>query len=330
MTGVPLPDKWPAAVDRPIKVLGPNPAMDRLQVVSELHPGGVHRASKVIESAGGKSFIVARSLRRLGAPVTMYGFAGGPVGDFLVRESRALGAHDRHTQISGSTRITPVLIEERSGRSTVINEPGPEISAVEYEEMRQALFADLERGDLVVCTGSAPRGVSSELYAEVVTAVNDAGAYPIVDASGALLANALKAAPWLVKCNAAEFAELRDCDVDDRGSIIDHMRGQLDLGTSVIIITRGQNPTLMATEHGLWQVAVPEIEVVNATGSGDTFLACFVAAVARGDDLAAALIDGTIGGALNATRLEAGLPTDADLSPWRSKLRIEALLTEVQ
>lgn len=72
------PVLWPKPTGR-VLVVGPNPAMDRLQVVPHLRPGGVHRATEVTAHAGGKSFIVARTLRLRGVEVTMYGFLGGAV-----------------------------------------------------------------------------------------------------------------------------------------------------------------------------------------------------------------------------------------------------------
>lgn len=330
MRAIPFPQLWPSATSSPIRVVGPNPAMDRLIVVTELHPGGVHRASRVVELAGGKSFIIARSLRRLGVGVAVYGFLGGPVGDFVARECRALGALDRHTPISGSSRITPVIIEKHTGRSTVLNEPGPEISTAELDGLRFSVQDDLSAGDIVVCTGSVPRGVPNALYAETVRAARAVGAFSIVDASGDLLAAALGEAPWLVKCNATEFAALHGCAVHDVPSLIHHMRGQVDSGSTIVIITRGSDATLVATADGFWQVGVPAIPVVNATGSGDTFLACLVAAIARGADLSTALTDATVGGALNASRLEAGLPDRPDLSSWREDVAIDPLLTEVR
>lgn len=327
---LPTPRMWPDAGLHPIRVVGPNPAMDRLQVIPELRPGSVHRASHVIELAGGKSFIVARSLRRLGADVAVYGFLGGTVGEFMAQACRELGALDRHTAIAGSSRITPVIIEEKTGRSTVINEPGPEISPGELEGLRTALSNDLAEGDLVICTGSVPRGVPATFYAETVEAVRAAKGFSVVDASGELLAAALREAPWLVKCNAAEFAALHNCAVDDLQHLVHHMNGQLASGSSVVVVTRGSESTLVSTADGCWQVTVPEVPVVNATGSGDTFLACLTAAIARGADLSTALTDATVGGALNATRLEAGLPEHTDLSTWRTSVTIDALLPEMR
>lgn len=323
---IPLPPSWPSPAERSIRVVGPNPAMDRLQVISELYPGSVHRATRVIERAGGKSFIVARTLRRLGVDVTMFGFLGGPVGALMVSECAALGIVDCHTQIRGSSRITPVLIEEGSGRSTVINEPGPMIDPGELERLLERVRNDVAVDDIVVCTGSLPRGVPQNLYAEIVSLADRAGAFTVVDASGEALRSALTAAPWVVKCNAVEFAWAQRCSPSDDQALMSGMRRQIELGTSAVIVTRGRDTTLLSTADGVWQVSVPEVETVNATGSGDTFLGCFVAAVSNGLSLPRALCDATVGGALNAGSLEAGLPEGADLGSLRANILVRAFM----
>lgn len=315
------PTTWPSVATDRVRVVGVNPAMDRLQVIDSLHAGGVHRATSVTARAGGKSFIVARTIRRRDVDVTMYGFLGGPVGDLASAECEQLGIDDRHTRIVESTRITPVIVEAATGRSTVINEPGPLIRGDEIEALLQGFRADVGPGDLVVCTGSLPRGVDPGLYHELVREASSRGALVAVDASGEPLARALEAAPWFVKCNGAEFAGAFSIPHDGGdAAIVSGMLEQIARGTALVVVTMGPSAFLVASAEGVWRVRVPDTIVVNATGSGDTFLGCFMAAAARGASLADALRDATAGGVVNAGQLEAGLQAGAVLEPYRSRV----------
>ena len=63
-----------------IRVVGANPAMDRISTWPPLRLGTVNRAVRVSVVPGGKGFNVARAAVRLGTSATAYGFLGGDVG----------------------------------------------------------------------------------------------------------------------------------------------------------------------------------------------------------------------------------------------------------
>lgn len=320
-TSVPSsPAGWPTVPrDQPVTVVGPNPATDRLQMIRHLESGEVHRAIGVESRAGGKSFIVARSIRRRGVDVVMYGFIGGETRVLAEAEQAALGITNRHTLIGEPNRLTTVLVEQDSGRSTVINEPGPRISEEEQRQFRDHLIADMGPGDLVVCTGSLPLEVPRNLYAQVVALAEQKRAQVLVDASGEALAAVLAGAPWIVKCNVDEFsAATRLMDANDERALLAAMRAQCLRGTAAVIVTKGGRAFFVATADEFWRVTVPQVEVVNATGSGDTFLGCLVAAAARGATFADALRDAAAGGSVNASKFDPGLQEDSDLGPFRS------------
>ena len=136
--------------------------MDRTEEIEDFRPHQVNRALVSSPRAGGKSFIVARALRRLGHDVTLYGFLGGSTGQYLREECAKLGIRDRHTTVEGETRINTVLVDRHAGLATVINEPGPEISLPRLESLSQALNEDLVGGrHRSFCQGSLPRGITA-------------------------------------------------------------------------------------------------------------------------------------------------------------------------
>ena len=59
-----------------IRVIGANPAMDRIATWPPLRLGEVNRAAGVSVVPGGKGFNVARAAVRLGHQATAYGFLG--------------------------------------------------------------------------------------------------------------------------------------------------------------------------------------------------------------------------------------------------------------
>lgn len=303
-----------------LHVVGANPALDRLQVVEAFAPFGVNRASEVVRRAGGKSLIVARAIRRLGGDVTLHGFLGGPVAEVIAAECRAEGIRDRHVRIAGETRTTVVIVEAGSGRTTVVNEPGPEIDDDELALFEATLFGDLRPGDLLVLTGSLPRGVPADLYATVIARAKAAGAVALLDTSGQPLVRALAAGPDVLKVNAHEFEQLFPESVGHDGydlvGAMDLMRRRYDIGT--VIVTRGSRGCLAVDRDHLYTVSAPVVETVNATGSGDSFFGALALSLAGQTALgppafAEALRLGTAAGAANAVRLDPDVGELADV-----------------
>lgn len=312
---------WPE-VDAPrphIAVVGPNPAMDRTEEIEHFRPHEVNRALVSSPRAGGKSFIVARALRRLNRPVTLYGFLGGATGQYLRAESVRLGIRDRQTPIKGETRINTVLVDRHTGRATVVNEPGPMVTEQEADQLLAALNADLTAGDILILTGSLPRGVDRGLYAKLVQLARQRGALSIVDAEGDVLAYTVAALPWVVKCNLIEFRSIaadaphRMATGNDYQRLLRAMRDVVNTGVGLVIVTLGSDGVMAASATEAMHVAAAPVDTKNPTGSGDTFLAAFAAACADGAPLEEALRLGTAAASLNAAVLVPDIGPDPAL-----------------
>ncbi|WP_138760882.1 1-phosphofructokinase family hexose kinase [Modestobacter altitudinis] len=288
-----------------VHVVSPNPAQDRLQVVPRLVVGEVHRATEVVSRPGGKGMIVARGVVRLGGRAALHGFVGGSVGAQISAGCRELGIVDRHVPIDGETRVTTVIVDSSSGVSTVVNEPGPEVRPVDVDALVDGLLAAVHPGDLVVCTGSLPRGAPADLYARCVAALRGHRVRTVVDTSGPGLALAVRSGPDVLKVNEEELRA--DAGLADPAADVDLptlMERTLHAGTRAVVITRGAAGLSYRSATEAWDVASPSVSVVNATGSGDMMLAGFATALARGDDVETALRTGAAAGAANAARLE--------------------------
>lgn len=296
-----------------IRVVAPNPALDRIQVVQTFRPREVNRAHEVISLAGGKGMIVARGIRRLGGDVAVHGFAGGPIGEVIRAGCRELGVVDRHTPIAGDTRVTAVVVEADGGASTVVNEPGPLVGPAEQAAFLEGLAADVAPGDLVVVTGSLPRGTGTDLHARVLDLAHSAGATTMLDTHGPPLRVAVDRRPGLAKPNLSELSELLGAPLDpgDRAVLLAHLRRLCERGVGAVLVTLGAAGVLYADAEVTLAVAAPAVRTRNATGSGDMLLAGFALATARGAAPADALRLGVAAGAANAANLAPDVDADA-------------------
>lgn len=310
-----------------IRVLQANPAMDRIEVLARFDLDAVNRSVEVHVMPGGKGLNVARGIRQLGGEVTAYGFAGGFVGAFLRDACWTLGIGDRHTSIAGETRICTILVERETSRCTVLNEPGPEIAPNEASALVAALVADCRRGDIVVLSGSLPRGVPDAFYAELIGSVQVAGARAIVDTAGPPLRESMVRGPWMVKLNLRELREALGTELDEADSpaIVGAMRAQLDRGSAVVVVTLGAAGLFAATAGEVWRVTVPRIAALNAIGSGDLFLSGFTTVLSSGGGIEEGLRLGAACGVANAMSVTPELPASIDVRELASQVRLERL-----
>ncbi|WP_433046825.1 1-phosphofructokinase family hexose kinase [Dactylosporangium sp. CS-033363] len=310
----------------------PNPALDRLQVVERFTPFEVNRVVDVQSLPGGKGMIVCRGARRLGAAVTAHGFVGGFVGEVIRRGCEDLGVADRHVQILGDTRVTPVVIERATGRSTVLNERGPTVSADEQEQLAAGLAAAVRLGDVVVSTGSLPPGSAPDLHATIARSALRRGATALVDAHGDALARVIDDARehgpgdglLVVKPNAHELGGILGRDLSDPADLLAAVRDLHGLTGATFVVTSGAFGSVWVGAGAQLTADSPVVDTVNATGSGDAFLAGLAVALGRGEDPAAALTQAAAMGAANAASLAPDVDPDL-VTKLREHVTVTAL-----
>jgi tagatose 6-phosphate kinase len=116
--------------------------------------GEVNRVARVAARAGGKGVNVARVL---GGEAVVCGFVGGRTGDAVRADLRAAGLVDETVGIVGETRRT-VVVQASGAEPTGFWEPGPSVSAAEWETF-VARFRELAgSAAAVVLAGSLPAG----------------------------------------------------------------------------------------------------------------------------------------------------------------------------
>ncbi|MFE2035469.1 1-phosphofructokinase family hexose kinase [Streptomyces scopuliridis] len=252
-----------------------NAALDITYRTPALVPHTTHRVSDVVERPGGKGLNVARVLSALGHETVVTGFAGGRTGDVL-REllggSGPGGSRSRPVDalvpISGSTRRTLAVVDETSGDTTQLNEPGPTVSSAEWSAFLSAYERLLTGADAVALCGSLPPGIHVGAYAELIRRARAAGVPALLDTSGEPLRRGVAARPDLVKPNADELARLTGSREPLRAA-----RDARRRGAHAVIASLGPDGILAATPDGVWQATPPAPVKGNPTGAGDSAVA---------------------------------------------------------
>ncbi|MGW2417782.1 1-phosphofructokinase family hexose kinase [Streptomyces sp. NPDC001709] len=246
-----------------------NTALDLTYRVRSLRPHTSHRVSEVIERPGGKGVNVARVLAALGHEVTVTGFAGDGTGRAIHdRLADTAGLTDALVPVTGASRRTIAIVDELSGDTTQLNEPGPQIAPTEWGAFLDRYEELLPGASAVALCGSLPPGVPVGAYANLVRAARTHGVPALLDTSGEPLRRGVAARPDLIKPNADELAELTGSHEPLRATQDARRRG-----AHAVVASLGAEGLLAVTPEGRWRATPPAHLHGNPTGAGDSAVA---------------------------------------------------------
>ena len=293
-----------------------NSAIDKTLSVPNFRLGRRHRTVEQTTMPGGKGVNVARVLKALGQPVIATGFTGGATGTRIVDQLTQLSVLSDFVRIREESRTNTAVIDPTTGEQTEINERGPKVSAQEVELFVDKLLYLAKGASMCVFAGSLPRDVDTDIYAGLIRELRRLGVTSIVDTDGDPLRRAVRAEPDVISPNVLEAEELVGHEfTDDPDEWAIATREMCELGAREAIMTMGEGcfarmrPENGATEPALYRVrlASPTVEPRATIGSGDAFLAGFVAARYSGRSAADCLAYGVACGAESTQHLGAGL-----------------------
>ncbi|MEV5933885.1 1-phosphofructokinase family hexose kinase [Streptomyces sp. NPDC093250] len=252
-----------------------NTALDITYRIPSLRAGGSHRVSAVTERPGGKGVNVARVLAALGHEVTVTGFSGGTTGRTLRdRLTEVPRLTDALVPVSGTTRRTVAVVDERSGTTTQLNEPGPDITHAEWSAFQEVYEDLLASASAVALCGSLPPGVPVGAYAGLIRTARAAGVPALLDTSGAALRRGVAGRPDILKPNADELAELTGSHEPLRATQDARRRG-----AGTVVASLGADGLLAATPDARWRAAPPARLHGNPAGAGDSAVAGILSAL---------------------------------------------------
>lgn len=250
--------------------------------------GTVMRVKSCRNSAGGKGLNVARIIRLCGAKVQATGLVGGYNGQYLESLLDEDGiAHD-FGKVEGETRSCINILDPEYG-STEYLEPGFTVKDEELDAYLEKFKKIIQDSDVVTISGSAPAGVSKDVYARMTAIVKEAGKQVILDTSGELLKNGIEAKPTMVKPNRDEIEALFGVKITSGEDVIKYGKKIYEKGIPYVVISLGGDGALLVCSEGIYQAIPPKVEVVNTVGCGDSMVGAFAVALEQKKDSQEAL-----------------------------------------
>jgi len=208
--------------------------------------------------------------------------------------------------IEAHTRTITTVLEEGPHRQTPLFEPGPVVTAEEREKLIASVVEQLPAIDILTLNGTVPDPILNDVYATLIEKAKAAGVRTILDTHGPELALGLDAAPYMVKPNDVEAAELVGFPLDSedaRWRAMDHFHAR---GVQLVVLSLGPDGLLISDGTERLRVSPPSIREVNAVGSGDALVGGIAVGLLRGWPLEKLAAWGAAAGTVNAMQWDIG------------------------
>jgi 6-phosphofructokinase 2 len=272
-----------------------NPAVDMASTAASVRP--THKVRTVDEhlDPGGGGINVARVVHVLGGDALALVMTGGVTGRLIEDLLDQAGVHWRSLPIRGRSRISLNVHDRQSGLEYRFVPEGP---MVEPDEWRHALdvLRDVE-ADWIVASGSLPRGVPDDFYAQAAAIAAQRGQHFVLDTSGPALRAGIGSGVTLLKMSLGELEFLTAHELADPQARADEIGKLIRRGSArIIAVSLGRDGAIIATDETTILLPALEVEARSAVGAGDSFLAGLVIGLARGLPPRQALALGTAAG----------------------------------
>ena len=284
-----------------------NPSVDIAYQLDTFHLDTVNRVENVQKTAGGKGLNVTRVLKQIGEDVVATGFIGGEIGSYVKKQLTRNDIKNSFVEIGSETRNCIAVLHD--GKQTEILEQGPTIQEHEALNFIEHLEIILNNVDVVVISGSLPKGLANNYYVKIIELCKKCGVAVVLDCSGEALKNVLEShqKPTVIKPNTEELSQLIGKDVtDDIQELKAVLSDQLFQGIDWIVVSLGAKGAFAKHKDKFYRVKIPKINVVNPVGSGDSTVAGIAASLAHALPDAELLKKANVLGMLNAQEEQTG------------------------
>ncbi len=287
----------------PILTLTLNPALDMATEVPAFVEGQKLRCSDPVLDPGGGGLNVSRAIRALGGDSLALVALGGLTGDRLAGLIRADGVTFLSILGPGETRQSLTVTEGASGRQFRFMLPGPVWTETERARVFTLLGATARPGGHSVISGSQPPGVPVDFPAQLAASMPDSRA--VLDTSGQALTQAVQhPIPGLevLRMDGEEGEALAGRALHSRADTAAFAQSLVHAGVArMVIVARGADGNVLSTADRRLFAPAPKVPVKSTVGAGDSFVAAFVLALARGQSADQALSLGSAAAAAAVT-----------------------------
>lgn len=307
-----------------ILVVNLNASVDKRYKISEVTKGSVMRASHVDNTPGGKGIHVANVVTILKEDCIATGFLGGKTGEFIEEKLNEYNIRQDFVKIQGDTRECIAIITDDLTQTEIL-EPGPEVKISEQDEFIKKYTELIKDSDIIVASGSLPRNIPKDFYGKLIKMANDLGKKFLLDTSGDLLKEGIKAKPFFIKPNKDEIEALTGRKIESVEDAISEIKEFHKQGIELVVISLGSDGSVAGYNNKFYKVNVPKVNAVNPVGSGDSYVGGIAVALQRGYNIEDMLKYASACGTANALEEETGFVNKNTVEDLFNQISINTL-----
>ena len=256
-----------------------NPALDKTVEIPSLTIDAVNRITTMRTDPGGKGINVSKVISKLGGKSIASGILGGDTGRAILSALKEMELETCFHFVNGETRTNMKVIDPVSRTNTDINEPGVTVSEEILSGLLKELLEIVREDDIVVISGSMPKGSPKETYFTWTKAFNAKGAKVLLDADGELLKAGLKASPYLIKPNNHELSAFVGRTLETPEELAVTAREIMkEYGIAKVVVSMGGDGALYVTKDESIYAEGLKVPVGSTVGAGDSVVAALAVA----------------------------------------------------
>ena len=137
----------------------------------------------------------------------------------------------------------------------------------------------LTKNDILVLSGSIPKGISEDIYEAICARVQEKKVKIVVDATKDLLLKTLKYKPFLIKPNHHELGEIFNLKITNKEQALEYAQKLRQKGAKNVLVSMGSNGSVLLDEDGKTykKDIIKKKNAINTVGAGDSMVAGFLA-----------------------------------------------------
>lgn len=253
-----------------------NTAIDYVLEVNNLSLGDTVVAQSSRKFAAGKGINVAKAVASLNCPVQTLGFVGAQsAAVFQALNSQFIRTD--FTEVAGETRTNLTLSDSEKQQETHIRSAGFSVTKTDCQSLLDNLTDLLDKDDVVVLSGSLPKGANTDFYKKLIAVCHARQAVAFLDSSDTALERGLEAKPYLIKPNQDEFETLLGCRLETEWDMISAARAMIAEGmVTWVVISRAAQGALLVGEDLALAASIKldkKAKISSHVGCGDALLA---------------------------------------------------------
>jgi 6-phosphofructokinase 2 len=279
----------------PILTVTLNPALDLTTATGTVSPGPKLRCERPRTDPGGGGVNASRVIARLGGQSRALVALGGVTGQALGALLAAEGIVVLPLEAPGETRQSLTVNEASTGAQFRFVLPGPDWPPDAVAGARDRILS-LARGGMVLLSGSQPPGFPDDFPGQLTAALRGQAGVAL-DTSGAALAVTARTPDVglaILRMDAHEAETLFGQPLPRISDTAARAAAMVAEGVAdEVILARGAEGSVLATGAGCWHCRPPVVTVQSKVGAGDSFMAAYLLARARGLAPSESLHEGT-------------------------------------